>query len=421
MRSSSPQDEMRSPTGQAKAATVELFAGIGCVTRGFERSGHFEGIALSDKDAHARETYLENHPGRPYLLRDVADVTGADIRRLAGGRELHGLLGCPPCQGFSSAGLRDAEDDRNRLLANYFRLLGELRPPFFVMENVPAVLGYSLLRRSLEVAATKYLIWRGVLNAALFGAPQTRQRAIVIGYRADLGVEPSPPPPSHFGSRSIFNYLSGRLERPSAGKSWQLLGRYPELARLADVGDANAFVGGEGLDDLVVVGDALGDLPPAAGDDDPLPYRGKPSPYAHSLRNGDRAVANHQRWRHGSDLLERLSRVPEGGSLRSVRDSRRYFSQAYARLHRRGLARTLTTNFHNPGSGRFLHYRDLRTITVREAARLQGIEDRIVFIRERSIQERLVGNAFPEPLAQAIASHIWSQIGPELVDSNLKL
>ena len=69
--------------------------------------------------------------------------------------------------------------------------------------------------------------------------------------------------------------------------------------------------------------------------------------------------------------------------------------QAYTRLHRRGLARTITTNFHNPGSGRFLHYQQHRTLTVREAARLQGFGDDFVFIGRPGRQERLVGNAFP--------------------------
>jgi DNA (cytosine-5)-methyltransferase 1 len=113
--------------------------------------------------------------------------------------------------------------------------------------------------------------------------------------------------------------------------------------------------------------------------------------------------------------VRRLRVVEEGSGLLDKRygrsKDRPYFSQAYTRLHRRGLARTITTNFHNAGSGRFLHYNELRTLTVREAARLQGIEDAFTFIGFSSTQERLVGNAFPVPLAEAIARHIASELG----------
>ena len=87
-----------------------------------------------------------------------------------------------------------------------------------------------------------------------------------------------------------------------------------------------------------------------------------------------------------------------------------YYSQAYTRLHRDGLARTITTNFHNAGSGRFTHYSASRTLTVREAARLQGIPDRFRFIGFPSWQERLVGNAFPQCWAREIAAHIKHQL-----------
>ncbi len=125
---------------------------------------------------------------------------------------------------------------------------------------------------------------------------------------------------------------------------------------------------------------------------------------------------NQRRWRHSAELLERLRGIPEGGGPLDAggRPSKRYFSQAYTRLHRRGLARTVTTNFHNPGSGRFLHYQEPRTITVREAARLQGIEDRLVFVKDQYTQGRLVGNAFPVPLAETLARHVAAELNGHL-------
>jgi len=194
------------------------------------------------------------------------------------------------------------------------------------------------------------------------------------------------------------------------------LGLYPELGKADDmwVGKLQAMARRAAtLRDLVVVREALGDLPPAAEDDDAQPYARVASAYAQRLRAA--AVRNHRRWNHTPELVRRLRAVPEGGGLLDEAygrsRTRPYFSQAYTRLHRRGLARTITTNFHNAGSGRFLHYEEPRTLTVREAARLQGIEDSFAFIGFTSTQERLVGNAFPVPLAQAIARHIAKQIG----------
>jgi DNA (cytosine-5)-methyltransferase 1 len=116
-------------------------------------------------------------------------------------------------------------------------------------------------------------------------------------------------------------------------------------------------------------------------------------------------------WEHGKDLVERMRLVSEGCRPPiEATNGRRYYSQAYTRLHRKGLARTITTNFHNPGSGRFLHYHLNRTLTVREAARLQGFGDDFVFIGHPGWQERIVGNAFPPLWAESIASHVTTDL-----------
>jgi DNA (cytosine-5)-methyltransferase 1 len=397
-----------------KAGIIELFAGIGGVVQGFERSGRFEAIALTDTDTAAVDTFRENYPDLPYLRRDVKWLRPKTLLGAADGRVIAGLVGCPPCQGFSAAGLRDADDPRNGLLGHYFRLLQALRPCFFVMENVPRVLEFDLLKRSLDGAATAYRMWSGTLNAALYGLPQTRQRAIVIGYRRDLEMAPTPPSATHFGCRAVFDYSKKKLTKPKPETAESLLGTSPEIinyTRRRD--DDTPNVKTSVLADLVVVGEAIGDLPAAADDDEPLGYVGGGSTYAKALRDG--CVRNHRRWRHRPELLARLAGVPEGGGLldeHGRRRSRPYFSQAYSRLHRRGLARTITTNFHNAGSGRFLHYTELRTLTVREAARLQGFSDSFAFIGYQSVQERLIGNAFPVPLAERLARHIADELGP---------
>jgi len=401
------------PAGTNGTGVVELFAGLGSVARSFKRSAGVEPVLLTDVDRTARDTCLENWPGVPYLLRDVRDVRVADIVGAADGRRVVGLLGCPPCQGFSAAGPRDPADERNALLVEYFRLLLALRPAFFVMENVPSVFRFELLRELLRVGARGYRIWRGVLNGAAHGLPQTRQRAIIVGYRRDLGVSPGGPKPTHLGQRPVFDYGSQRMVDPSAETLAAILGPYPDLGRITDPVDV-VDPDEAATEDLVVVEDAIGDLPPA-GDGVLAFARDALSPYARRLRGPAVEIANHEPWRHRPDLVERLRRVPEGGApaeLAGRSRDRKYFSQAYARLHRRGLARTITTNFHNPGSGRFAHPTEARSLTIREAARLQGFEDDFRFISYRSEQERLLGNAFPPPLADAIAARIVADLGP---------
>ena len=154
---------------------------------------------------------------------------------------------------------------------------------------------------------------------------------------------------------------------------------------------------------FVTVGEAIGDLEEDA--------RWPAIRIRTRARRRQHVVANHEPWDHGKDLVERLRQVKEGCRPPiEATNGRRYYSQAYTRLHRKGLARTITTNFHNPGSGRFLHYQLHRTLTVREAARLQGFGDDFVFIGHPGRQERLVGNAFPPLWAESIASHITAEL-----------
>jgi DNA (cytosine-5)-methyltransferase 1 len=167
---------------QKQWAVAEVFAGAGSVAHGFARAAGFEVAYLNDIDEYARRTYRVNY-GRTvrYDLCDVRSVNGQTIKDAADGRPVAGLLGCPPCQGWSAAGQRVADDPRNLLLGDFFRLVAEIKPPFFVMENVPSVADRAELAAALGTFAPDYRTWHGVLNAASYGLPQSRQRTIVIG------------------------------------------------------------------------------------------------------------------------------------------------------------------------------------------------------------------------------------------------
>jgi DNA (cytosine-5)-methyltransferase 1 len=396
-----------SPARAVPWVVAEVFAGVGSVARGFARAGGFPVAYLNDIDSVARATYLANDPPESiYELCDVRTVTGRTIRAAADGRPIAGLLGCPPCQGWSAAGQRDAADRRNGLLKDFFRLVNSVYPVFFVMENVPSVADRAELAAAISTLRGRYRVWQGVLNAAAYGLPQSRQRALVIGYRHDTGVTPSCPPPTHAGRRKIWDYRTETFVEPSPDTLDALLGAAPRLgapraAQYTMRGFYREKVGS--LTRFVTVGEAIGDLVDDA--------RGPRSGYARALGAGQHPVANHEPWDHGKDLVERLRQVKEGCRPPiEATNGRRYYSQAYARLHRYGLARTITTNFHNPGSGRFLHYQLHRTLTVREAARLQGFRDDFAFIGHPGWQERLVGNAFPPLWAEAIARHVAGEL-----------
>ncbi len=135
------------------------------------------------------------------------------------------------------------------------------------------------------------------------------------------------------------------------------------------------------------------------------------SDYQRARRSGATLLFNHRARSHSPAMLKKMAMIQEGGRNQELPDDQRlradpereYFSQAYGRLHRHGIAQTITTFFHNPGSGRFTHYRDLRALTVREAARFQSFDDDYIFIGKAEQQMRHVGNAVPVLLSTALA------------------
>ena len=379
---------------------AEVFAGIGGVTCGFVDTGKFESVFLHDVDPTARRALVDNDESfsEIYQVGRIQNLTGPQLLDMAGG-EIDGLLGCPPCQGLSAAGTRDESDPRNELLDHMRRLINSMRPRFFVMENVPSLLATSLYRNFEDSLRPYYRIVSGVINAAEHGLPQLRRRAVIIGLCNTTGVVPTLPKPTHGGAGTVFNYASGQymdvIERDTRR----------ELQVSLDVP--------ENTKPLVTLGDALADLPMPSRESESIPYAGKPTSSFQRLirRSNGSEVADHKPWRHRTKMIERLKRTkpgdsPSGDGTRSRNE--RYFSQAYARLHSDGLARTITTNFHNPGSGRFTHFEHPRTLTIREALRLQGFPDRFRFGDSvfATDAERMVGNAFPRILASALGRHI---------------
>jgi DNA (cytosine-5)-methyltransferase 1 len=368
----------------SRLTVVDLFSGVGGISQGFMKCRGLDGEPiydvrlLVDTDKEAANTFKSNYPSIPFLPADVAALSSLEIRKTAGCRSIDVLVGGPPCQGFSLAGKRDLSDKRNALVRSFFDLVVALKPRAVLMENVPTLLGmhgahYQEILKLLS--AHKYQTKAQVLQATDYGVPQIRRRAFIFALRRGIHFPDVPFPP---------------MTCPP-GKQ-------------------------------VTTEMAIGDLPPLkAGEGEAAcSYPFPPfTPYQVARRQSSFVLFNHTTRKHTPDFLEKISIIPEGGGNRDLdpeqQFSDNYFSQAYARLHRNEPAYTITAHFMNPGSGRFLHYRDRRSISVREAARLQSFDDHFVFHGTMSAQARHVGNAVPPLLAKAWGNHIARTLGTPVI------
>lgn len=354
---------------------VELYAGTARSSQPFRRWKRCSISLLVDNDAFARATYLQNFAGAPYLRHDVRRLSAQHITASAGGR-VDILLGCPPCQGFSDTGKRDPDDPNNAHLLRFAHLAEALEPLAVVMENVPLAAEtaqfWTLVAR-MERGGYKWIA--GILNAALYGSAQCRQRLVYIALRKDVGVEPRIPRPSHGGPRQYFSYRDQAMKNLD-GDRLAMLGEAPATQRIRRI------------------------LP---WDDDRLGQRN--IPYLEEVLDGLPGIGtagaerlSHRSWAHTWRQLRRMGAIREGGRWQGARD---HYASSYGRLHRRGLARTLTRYFANPGSGRFWHPTENRALTLREAARIQGFPDSFAFLPRYSWAADLVGNALDSSIATA--------------------
>lgn len=176
-----------------KPIGVDLFAGAGGITLGFEQAG-FDVLAAVELDPIHCAIHDFNFPFCSVLCRSVEDVTGAEIRNTSkiGNREIDVVFGGSPCQGFSVMGKRALTDPRNGLLFHFWRLVRELHPKYFVLENVPG-LTVGMHRQFLLELIEKFQnsgyqveVNYQVLNAANYGVPQNRARLFLLGCRQDL-------------------------------------------------------------------------------------------------------------------------------------------------------------------------------------------------------------------------------------------
>ncbi len=345
-----------------KPTVIDLFAGVGGLSLGFEQAG-FDVVLANEYDPEIAAAYQTNHPAARML---VGDITALDLESTFGGHagKIDVIIGGPPCQGFSQKGQRKTiHDSRNFLFKYYVKVVDLVRPRYFVMENVPNLLtaehGYFQREIAELFNGMGYQLNMGVLNAADYGVPQTRRRAVIIGKR-----DGAPPP-------------------------------LPEKTAQA-----------------VTVWDAIGDLAYLKSGEGKMAqaYPAAPaSEYAKELRGDMDVLYNHVATKHSKLALERLSLIPPNCGkevLPSEHLTKSIYSGTWCRMLRDDISVTITTRFDTPSSGRFTHPYLNRAITVREAARIQSFPDSFLFTGTKGSQMKQVGNAVPPRLAHAIAAVI---------------
>lgn len=354
---------------------VELFCGCGGFSRGAHDAG-FNVAAAYDIDPILTSAYQNNFPDTPLHLRDVAELTGAEIRKDVGG-EVFGVFGGPPCQGFSEIGKRNPTDPRRDLLGHFFRIVRELEPVFFVMENVRG-LAYPgarpVLDSALETVSQDYdILGPTIWEAAQFGAATTRPRMFVIGVRKSR--------------RAAITKM--HIERQKA----------PATTVAQAIGD---LVGAKSLAS-----------DPSAPEIDRWKIDGRrsSSAYAKALRSKDSIFTGHRATVHTSAVVVRFAATKPGGYEKVGR---------HPRLALGGQCPTLRA-----GTGvekgsfqsvRPIHPTENRVITVREAARLQGFPDHHVFHATVWHSFRMIGNSVSPIIAKAMFLALADALGLELRD-----
>lgn len=338
---------------------VDLYCGTGGFALGAHDAG-FE-VALSiDLDKDLTSSFGANFPSGNLVLADIAEISGAAVSAKVEGR-IDGLIGGPPCQGFSLIGKRDKNDPRRMLVDHFFRLVAEIQPTFFVMENVPGLnqgSASAVLEHGLARVPDAYdVIGPIVLDASDLGVATSRRRCFVLGVLSEYCDKPQ---------LSIENGPAPVTVRDAIH----------DLAFAKEIG-----VDDDGYDVFELEASAC------------------ISSYAAALRSKDSRFTGNQRTRHSNAVSRRFETVLPGTTDSVGR---------HQRLSWDGLCPTLRA-----GTGadrgsyqsvRPLHPDEPRVITVREAARLQGFPDQHRFHPTIWHSFRMIGNSVPPPVAAFVMS-----------------
>lgn len=387
---------------------VDLFAGAGGMTLGFERAG-FDVLAAVEIDPIHCAVHEYNFPLWSVFCEDISTISGEFIRHHSNikNQEIDVVFGGPPCQGFSLIGKRLLEDPRNLLVFHFVRIVSELQPKYFVFENVKGMASgkhqtfIQELINKFEYYGYQVRQPYQVLNAAYYGVPQKRERLFLLGCREDL-VLPNYPEPSFKPPNSKVSKLYSHLpQTPTVREALQDLPNvedYPELTQ-QDWADVC-------FDKPSHYAKMLRGIAKNAND------------YSYPRQYNSQRLTSSLRTEHTVASIERFASTPPGKTEPISR---------FHKLDPDGLCNTLRAGTpSNRGaytSPRPIHPFTPRCITVREAARLHSYPDWFRFHVTKWHGFRQVGNSVPPLLAQAIATEIFKllNIQPQKPQNKIKL
>lgn len=367
---------------------VDLFCGCGGISVGLKKSG-FEVIAGIDIEKKYLASFKHNFPNAKALNTDITTVSPTEFMLAVGiaSGELDLLVGGPPCQGFSKNVPRKnryLEDPKNLLVKSFLDYCEVLQPKMILIENVAEMKNgfeeaYSqeIINRLQEEG---YTVTTAVLNSADYGIPQRRRRAFFMANR--YGIQFSPPRPTHAPIEKSINRTIDLFAQPTHVTVWEAIGDLPNVEH------------GQGVELTC--------------------YRSKPhNEYQALMRKNKQEVKNHIARKLTDKQYERLASISPGQGHKDLPihlQTKGGYSGAYGRLTKDMIAPTITRWVFHPGSGRWGHPEDIRTITIREVARIQSFPDDFDFVGSYNDQAGQLGNAVPPLLAQAIVQNMKNQL-----------
>lgn len=374
---------------------VSLFSGAGGLSLGFSRAG-LTPVFSADIDKAACATYSQNLPHEAHVLDLGAADRGMLHGALAPSRNCLAVIGGPPCQGFSTAGSRKGDDPRNHLVFKYLDIVDFLNPRWFIFENVEGILtsggGESIRDLVSCFIARGYAVRLEKVNFAAYGLPQSRKRVIIMGNR--IGAH------FHFPAET-HSFAAGKH------KSVSMMPASPTLV------------------------EALGDLPPATTRPSVVQYdRPASSEFGALMREGNAsgAVTLHSS-NPSAPELAKFQYLQPGQTMKDLPEELwhpSFRARAYRRVadgmptEKRGgapagikrlLADQCAPTITSAACREFVHPTEQRTLTLREAARLQSFPDHFVFTGKQTAIATQIGNAVPPVTAELFARHLLTLEG----------
>lgn len=348
---------------------LDLFCGAGGMSYGMHMNPNFETVVGLDINEKLAQTFKKNNPNVELIIGDIQEKSIKEkIFELSNQKKVNMIIGGPPCQGFSLKGKKLGLDDpRNFLFLEYLEMVKRLKPEVFVIENVKSILSTSNGWFKEEIINTinklGYQVSVGILKATDYGVPQTRERAIFL-----------------------------------CSKSKKMNLPFPTIKKIVTVRDA--------IEDLSYLNSNEGDFEQEYTTE-------STSSYQKMMRRSSSKLYNHKASNHNKIAIEKLKLIPpEKGkeSLPKEMLGKQKFNSTWGRLVWDEPSPTIDTRFDASSNGKnnhpFLH----RSITPREAARLQSFDDTYIFYGNKVEIRTQIGNAVPPLMAKAIADQIYYTI-----------